>query len=185
MSIKTASVRRFRRLLARPLRRFSRNENGTTAIEFGAVALPFIAFMFAIIESGMVFFSGQVLETAVADSARLILTGQAQSGTLDQTTFKKAICDKILALIDCNNNVYIDVRKFNSFGGISFDPLIDKDGKLINNFVYQPGNASEIVVVRLVYEFPVFVQLWNPKLVSMAGNKRLIVATAAFRNEPF
>lgn len=181
----TASVRKFRQLLARPLRRFSRDENGTTAIEFGVLAIPFFAFLFAIIETALVFFSGQVLETAVSDSARLIMTGQAQSSTLDETAFKKAVCDKIQGLIDCAKNVYIDVRKFNNFSSISFAPQVDADGKLVNNFVYQPGAASEIVVVRLLYEFPVYMHLWNPKLINMAGNKRLIVATAAFRNEPF
>jgi Flp pilus assembly protein TadG len=186
MKITTANVKRhFRQLLARSWRRFSRNEKGVAAVEFGIVALPFIALLFAIIETALIFFSGQVLETAVTDSARLILTGQAQSSALDQTTFKKAVCDRIQGLIDCVNNVYVDVRKFSNFSGISFDPQIDKDGKLVNNFVYQPGNASEIVVVRLLYEFPVYMQLWNPSLVTMAGNKRLIVATAAFRNEPF
>jgi len=186
MKITAANVKRhFRRLLARPWCRFSRNEEGATAVEFGIVALPFIALLFAIIETALIFFSGQVLETAVTDSARLILTGQAQSGALDQTAFKKEVCKRIQSLIDCSKNVYVDVRKFSSFSTVSFSPQVDKDGKLVNDFVYQPGNASEIVVVRLLYEFPVYMQLWNPGLVNMAGNKRLLVATAAFRNEPF
>ncbi len=35
--------------------------------------------MFAIMETALVFFASQTLETAVADSARLIMTGQAQN----------------------------------------------------------------------------------------------------------
>jgi hypothetical protein len=36
-----------------------------------------------------------------------------------------------------------------------------------------------------MYPFPVYLQLWNPSLVNAPGNKRLLVATAAFQNEPF
>ena len=62
---------------------------------------------------------------------------------------------------------------------------IDSNGNLVNNFVYQPGTAGQIVVVRLFYQWPIYMQVWNPKLSNMSGNKRLLVATAAFRNEPF
>jgi len=187
MKIEENKVGIFRWKLAKPwrcLRRFSRNQDGATAIEFAIVALPFFAFLFAILETGLIFFAGQTLETAVSDSARLILTGQAQSGGFKAEDFQKAVCDRITGLIDCSK-VYIDVRKFSSFSGINFDPVLDEDGHLTNDFKYEPGGAGDIIVVRLLYEFPVRVQLWNPQLVNMSGNNRLIIATAAFRNEPF
>ncbi len=71
------AAKRARRML--PVRRFARNKQGTTAVEFGLVAAPFLALLFAIIETAVVFFAGQTLETAVADTARLIMTGQAQA----------------------------------------------------------------------------------------------------------
>jgi hypothetical protein len=37
------------------------------------------------------------------------------------------------------------------------------------------------VVVRLFYQWPIYVSL----LQNMSGNKRLLIATAAFRNEPY
>jgi hypothetical protein len=39
--------------------------------------------------------------------------------------------------------------------------------------------------VRLFYQWPVFVSLLGSDLSNMGGNKHLIVATAAFRNEPY
>ena len=65
------------------MRRFARGDDGAAAVEFGMVAAPFLALMFAIMETALVFFAGQTLETAVADSARLIMTGQAQSQSFD------------------------------------------------------------------------------------------------------
>ena len=59
------------------------------------VAAPFLALVFAILETSIVFFAGQTLETAAADSARLIMTGQAQSQGLSQAQFKTEVCKRI------------------------------------------------------------------------------------------
>src|ERR1700755_2096632 len=88
------------------LRRFGRSRRGSAAVEFALVAPVFFALLFAIIESAIVFFAGQVLETITQDSARLIATGQAQTGQVPlcqppgqpapvpctQATFKYYVC---------------------------------------------------------------------------------------------
>jgi Flp pilus assembly protein TadG len=176
---------RARRRLPEPLRRFARHQHGAAAIEFALVIVPFVALLFAIIETAIVFFASQVLETAVADSARLILTGQAQNGGYNQTTFKNAVCARISGLFNCSGGIYVDVRTFADFAAISMTSPVDANGNLVNNFVYQPGKAGQIVVVRLLYQWPIYMQIWNPLLTNMSGNKRLLIATAAFRNEPF
>jgi len=56
-------------------RRMVRQEDGAAAVEFALVAAPFLAMVFAIIETAIVFFAGQALETAAADGSRLIMTG--------------------------------------------------------------------------------------------------------------
>ena len=83
------------------VRRFVRQEDGATAVEFGIVAAPFLALVFAIIETAIIFFAGQTLETAVSDSSRLIMTGQAQALNLTQSTFKDKVCTKIYGLFNC------------------------------------------------------------------------------------
>src|SRR5262245_15985164 len=91
----------FHRLLpSRLVRRFMRQQDGTAAIEFGMVALPFLGLTFAILETALVFFAGQTLETAVTDSARLIMTGQAQTGGWSKEDFKTAVCGKVYGLFD-------------------------------------------------------------------------------------
>jgi Flp pilus assembly protein TadG len=171
-----------RRQTACALGRLLRQQDGAAAVEFGLVAAPFLALLFAIMETALIFFAGQTLETAVADSARLIMTGQAQSQGLTQATFKNAVCAKIYGLFDCANGLYVDVRTYTSFSGASAPPSpLDANG----NFVptqFNPGGPSDIVVVRLFYQWPVYVSLLD-KMGS--SGKRLLVATAAFRNEPY
>jgi Flp pilus assembly protein TadG len=172
-------------LSARAARRFARRQEGTAAVEFGLVAAPFFALIFAILETSIVFFSGQALETAVADSARLIMTGQAQTQNYDQTSFKNAVCAKIFGLFDCQNGVYVDVKTFTSFGNVTMNNPVDANGNFVNNFGYNPGGPGDIVVVRLFYQWPVYVSMIGFDLSNMSGGKRLLVATAAFRNEPY
>jgi Flp pilus assembly protein TadG len=163
------------------VRRLVRREDGATAVEFGLLALPFFGLMFAIIETALVFFAGQTLETATADASRLIMTGQAQMQNFDQAKFKEAICARIFGLFDCNNGIKMDVRTAASFTAADLNKPLDDNGNLKNDLTFQPGNAGDIVIVRVTYEWPIQIAL----LSNMAGGKRLLMATAAFRNEPY
>jgi Flp pilus assembly protein TadG len=174
-----------RNALMRPLRRFARHKRATAAIEFPLVVLPFVAFLYAIMETAMVFFATQVLETGVQNASRLVLTGQAQGSGYNQTTFKTAVCGKVTGWLDCSGKMYVDVRTFNDFSSVSLTSPVNPDGTINNNFVYQPGGPGDIVVVRLIYPFPIAMRLWNPQLANMSGNSRLVIATAAFKNEPY
>src|SRR5471032_2864150 len=78
---------------ARALRRFVRRENGATAVEFALVATPFIALLIAILETALVFFAQQVLQTATTQTSRLIMTGQAQTQNLTAAQFQQAVCN--------------------------------------------------------------------------------------------
>jgi Flp pilus assembly protein TadG len=165
--------------------RLWRRQEGTAAVEFGMVAAPFLALLFAIAETAIVFFAGQTLETAAADSARLIMTGQAQAQAFDAAAFKNAVCSRIYALFDCHNGLYVDVRTFKSFASVTMPSPVDAHGNFQNNFTYQPGGPGDIVVVRLFYQYPVYLSLPELNLSNMSGGKRLLAATAAFRNEPY
>src|SRR6476661_10517044 len=108
-----------RLLPSRLVRRFVRQQDGAAAVEFGLVAVPFLGLTFAILETALVFFAGQTLETAVADSARLIMTGQAQTQSFDAAAFKNSVCSKVGGLFDCANGIYVDVKPYTSFSAIT------------------------------------------------------------------
>ncbi|MCG6203829.1 pilus assembly protein [Rhodopseudomonas sp. HC1] len=167
------------------LQRFGRNRRGSAAIEFAMVAPIFFGLLFAIIEAAFMFFAGQVLETAVQDSARLILTGQAQSASYSQAQFKTNLCSRLTALFDCSG-VYIDVRSYGSdFSTVDTSAPIDANKNFINNMQYNPGGSGQIVVVRAFYQWPLFITGLGYNTSNLAGSKRLLTATAAFRNEPY
>ncbi len=180
--------RKIKRLARRASpRRFARHQRGAAAVEFALIMLPFLALMLGIMETALVFFADQTLETAVADSARLIMAGQAQTQNLTAATFKNAVCARIYGLFDCQNGIYVNVQTYSSFGSITYTPPLDSNNNLVtSNFVYQPGGPRDIVVVQLFYQWPIYVSLMNlGNLSNMSNHNRLLVATAAFRNEPY
>jgi Flp pilus assembly protein TadG len=174
-----------RRFAPRLVRRFVRTDDGAAAIEFAMVAAPFIAIIFAIFETAIVFFAGQVLETAAADSARLIMTGQAQKGGFSQAKFKEEVCKRVYGLFDCTGGITVDVRTYTSFSSATMSKPIDANGNVTFSPAYDPGKAGDIVVVRMLYEWPVFASLLGFNLSDLSNGKRLLMATAAFKNEPY
>lgn len=170
---------------SRPARRFRDDAEGVTVVEFALVAAPFFALVFAILETALIFFAGQVLETAVSDSARLVRTGQAQGQSFDANAFKQDVCSRILGLFDCEGGLKLDVRTYASFDGIDLSKPIDEDGNLIENFTYDPGAGGDIVVVRAFYEWPVIIPTLGVDLADLANGRRLLSSAITFRNEPF
>jgi Flp pilus assembly protein TadG len=174
----TATVRK-------TLRRFRRNRRGSAAVEFALVAPVFFALLFAIIETAIVFFAGQVLETVTQDSARMILTGQAQTTGYSQSDFKTYVCGKITVLFDCVTGISIDVQSYSAFSSVSISDPIDGGKNFVAPNNYNPGGPGDIVVVRLFYQWPLIVTGLGYNIANLTGSKRLLTATAAFRNEPY
>jgi Flp pilus assembly protein TadG len=174
----TATVRK-------TLRRFRRNRRGSAAVEFALVAPVFFALLFAIIETGIVFFAGQVLETVTQDSARMIMTGQAQNASYSQSDFKTYVCGKVIVLFDCTNGISIDVQSYSAFSSVSSTNPIDGSKNFVPPNNYSPGGPGDIVVVRLFYQWPLIVTGLGYNIANLTGSKRLLTATAAFRNEPY
>ena len=169
------------------LRRFCRNRRGSAAVEFALVAPIFFGLLFAIIEVAMVFLASQVLETVTQDAARMIMTGQAQNLVYTRQQFKDYVCAPTRfanVLFDCTNGIYIDVQNYPAFANVAItDPIVA--GSFVNNMKYCPGQDGDIVVVRMFYQWQLFVTGLGFNIANLAGGKRLLTATAAFKNEPF
>lgn len=177
---KAGMARRF----ARTCVRFARAERGATAVEFGLVAAPYIALLIAILQVALVMIAQEVLQTATMQAARLIETGQAQTGGMSSAQFKQQICNNASSMFTCSG-IYVNVQTFSSFSSIS-TPSPNQSGTLnTSSFGYSPGADGDIEVVQVYYEWPVFPAPLGFNLGNINGNHLLLVATAAFRNEPF
>jgi Flp pilus assembly protein TadG len=169
------------------LRRFGRNRKGSAAVEFALVAPVFFALLFAIIETGLMFFASQILETVAQESARQIMTGQFQAaGNNTPAAFiTNVVCNQYQPVLNCNNisvDVESDPSQFSNLNiaypvtGGSFDPTKLK---------FNPGASCSVVTVTLYYQWQMFVTGLGYNISNLNGNIRLLSATAAFRDEPY
>jgi Flp pilus assembly protein TadG len=170
------------------IRRFRRNRRGSVAIEFALIGPIFFALLFAIVETAMMFFASQVLETGTQDSARLLFTHQAYDTGMDETAFKTDLCSRVAVLFSCTGNLanlYVDVKYYPPGTAISItDPIVA--GTLTGPFTYQvpPPGSVNTVVVRVFYKWPLFVTGLGYNIANLTGSQRLLAATAAFHVEP-
>lgn len=170
-------------------RRFRRAEEGVAAVEFALVAVPFFGLMFAIIETSFTMLAGQLVDTAVIDASRLVMTGQAETQKFDAAKFKAAVCARVPSFIDCAGKVYTDVKVLSAYNSAAAIPT-DKAGNFDSSKVgYETSTAEDIVMVRAYYR-------WSGIIASVArkfgldfsnqpDGSTLIVATSVFRNEPY
>ena len=169
-------------------RGFARDDRGVTAVEFGLLALPFFTIIFAIIETAMMFFAQQTLDSAVEDASRMIRTGQAQSQGFDLTAFRNYMCGYTFNLFNCSN-IVIRVQVLASFSSVTTAPTIENCNLTTCTWAvtdaYTPGVGRNIIQVSAYYRWPLMVVLPYFNLKNQPDNYRLITAIRVFRNEPF
>jgi Flp pilus assembly protein TadG len=168
------------------LARFFRNRRGGAASEFALVAAPLVALTLAILQVGIIYFAQQALETTVEQTARLVLTGQALSSSMTQAQFANALCLNNPGLFNCSGFM-IDLQQATTFAGantskptLTFNP----NGTVSNSWQYNLGNPGDIMVMRVMYQWPVFLGPLALNLANLSNNKHLLMATSVFRNEP-
>lgn len=171
--------------LNRTFTAFRRDRKGATAVEFALIAGPFFFFLMALVEVAAVFFASTVIENAVLESAREIRTGQVQAGGMDADGFRDAVCARVEVIADCNR-LEFDVRVFEDFDTSGAPGAINGDGELDDeNMGYDPGEAGDIVMVRVFYRWPLLMPNFFGRLSNLPANERLITSATVFRNEPW
>jgi Flp pilus assembly protein TadG len=165
---------------------FLRRTDGATAVEFALVAAPFIALIAAIFQVGLIIYATQSLQTATAAASRLILTGQAQTQNMTASQFAQTVCNDA-TFFSCSG-LMVDVRTYSSFSGSDTSaPTLsyDAQGNVSNQWQYNPGGPGDIVVARVMYQWPVFMGPLGLNLANLSNGHRLLMATSAFKNEPY
>jgi Flp pilus assembly protein TadG len=172
--------------LSNAVRRFRRNRRASTAVEFALIAPIFFALIFAILETALYFFAGQILEIGTQDTARLIFTNQAQ-GTMTAQQFHDNLCTRVSVLMSCAN-LYVDVKDYapgTLIPSSDLAPPIDSSCNFVSsNLTYQSSSPGDTVKVSAYYQWPLFVTGLGYNIGCGNSSYKLLTATAAFHVEP-
>jgi Flp pilus assembly protein TadG len=170
----------------RPLDFFRRRREGAAAVEFAIVAVPFFFVIFAVLELGVIFLVDSTLESAVHQATRLVRTGQAQGGAVSPDQFRTAMCQSMNVFEgDCEARAVVDVRPIPQFRDPNPpDPIADGEFDPAQTD-FNPGEAGDLMLVRVWYQQPVVTPLLSRALTRLNSGDAVIQVTTAFRNEPF
>lgn len=177
--------RPFSRLRPRSFSRtFLRSRDGSAAVEFGMVALPFCLMMFAILELGMVFVIDSVLENATIETGRLVRTGQASAQGMTAEQFKTSLCNRMSIFSgDCATRATVDVRRIPQFAVTPPDPMAAGTFNT-DDLGYTNGQPGDLILVRVWYRQPLLTTFLAQGLSRLNDGASILTATTAFRNEP-
>lgn len=182
------SINTFLRPLPSPFAvRLGRDRRGAALIEFAIVAAPLITLIVATLQTSLVFFAQQNLETTAEKATRQLLTGAAQQSNLTKAQFKSLVCSKLPAFMDCAK-VMVDVQVASNFSSANIGaPTLtyNGSGNISNNWAYDPGVPGEITVARIMYVWDVSKMPLGFDLSTMSNGKRLLVSTSVFKTEPY
>ena len=127
--------------------------SGIVAIEFAFLLPMFAAVLFAALEIGTVYFVRSDLDLATQEAARAVMTHQVTTSAQLTSTF----CSELSALIDCNS-LMINLTPYTSLGSVNAgNPVLtfNADGTVANSFTQTFGATGNVMVLEVVYQFPV------------------------------
>jgi Flp pilus assembly protein TadG len=162
-------------------------KKASAMVEFGLVAAPFFALLMALFQTALVFFAGRVLDVTTLQASRYILTGQAQNANYTQANFATYVCNNTFALFNCNNFM-INVQTYSTWSSSTCtSPTLtyNSHGQVTNTWTYNPGGPSQIVVVQVMYQWPVVLGPLGFNLSNLSNGDRLLMSCAVFRVEPY
>jgi Flp pilus assembly protein TadG len=166
------------------------DRRGTTAIEFGLVALPFFMFVFGIILASLHHFTTNSLENAVDVAGRKIRTCQVQKNDVTVAEFKDMVHAESSSMIE-KSKLRILVQKSADWSSISPQACVDSsgvmtnstgsDGELMSNHT---GGAGEVVILTACYEWDLPQSFSFFNVSGLSNGSAVLQAATTFRTEP-
>ncbi len=183
------------------LGRLRANRDGTAMIEFALVGPVLILLLLGTFELGAVMLTSTLMEGALRDASRYGVTGQELNEDARLARIREILGERTLGLVDLDT-ARIEVLVYPGFADIgqpegfidananaSYDAgetFTDTNGNGTwdaDSGVPGPGGSGDIVLYRLIYDWP----LITPLISSILGSDGTLALTASLvvRNEPW
>lgn len=182
-------------------KRLTRSEDGSPALEFAFGAPALLVMLSGILETGMIMFTSTLMEGALRDASRYGVTGQEPDPAVRLQNIVDIVSSRTIGLVDMSQ-AQVEVLVYPGFGDVgkgedyidgnsngSYDAGetftdANENGTWDSDLgTAGPGNAGEIVLYRLTYDWP----LLTPIVGQFIGNGGVVPVTASIvvRNEPW
>ena len=165
--------------------RFSKSQDGSTAIEFALLFPIFIAVLFSAFEMGTLFLRFNQLDHAVDNVSRVMRI--KQGATFSEPTIRKMVCDEISIVQSCEDYMAVELASLNSFAMSGARNSCSGTGKVVRSpGAFSAGKKSEVLIMRVCLSFePLTPYLGIAlNLVPEGNNRYVAVSSTLFANEP-
>ena len=167
------------------LDRRRQRQKGSVAVEFAIVGGWLIVVLGAIIETGIFLIVQFNLQNAAETAGRKIRTNQVQS-TATLSDFKTEICAGI-AIYDCANKVYVDVRNDSSFTGLAAKipfrtnevPEVGPD----HTETFAPGGSAQWGSLIVTFDWDFSFPFMNATFGNLPNGNRRLFGLSIYKNE--
>jgi Flp pilus assembly protein TadG len=170
-----------------------RDERAATAVEFAILVTPLMALILGSLQLSMIFYVGQLLQTAAVSASRELMTGadQSSSPAFTKAQYHADVCKFAPLVFDCNS-IMVDVESSTSYSStnttavpITYDTSGNPPPPTSSSFAYSPGGPGDVVIVRVMYCWPVIAGPLFPGLANQSNGSHLLVGTSVFKTEPY
>jgi len=175
------------RFLPKPLRRFLRNEDGNSTLEFSILFVPMFSTLMWSAEIGMIHINHSMLERAVDSTVRELRLGTGTAPSHGE--IRDRICDRAMFIDDCDQNVRLEMVLLDPYNWENPPTQADcidatQDIEPVRSFVN--GAANELMFLRVCAKFdPILPHLGLSQSLDLdGGDKFALIATSAFVQEP-
>lgn len=170
---------------------FKADQSGAAALEFAMVIMPFLAFVFLVVQAALYQFGNQTLEFATGIAARSVMVGGVSARANSASGFKsELLCPHLSGLLECDKIVVNAYKVASTSAAISSSDIarfIDGRGVLLTNALTETsfclGGGGDYVFIDVSYKMPALIG--GLFLGASPSDNVLLMRSSAFiRNEP-
>ncbi len=156
---------------ARLLARLWRRDDAVAAVEFALLGSTFLLLVCMIFELGLILFTQAVMDNALRDASRQIMTGQITTSS----AFVTQVCNEAGTLItNCSSNLKYYVQANSQFSSITPQTTFS------SNSFSAGSSTNDDILAQIAYSRSTII----PWASTYLHGTNLIVSTVAFQNEP-
>lgn len=168
----------------RLLRSMSKDREGSAAIEFAILVLPFFVVIFAIAEIAIMFFVDSGLDAALHKAVRQVRVGVAKSGNWDVTKFKQVVCGELSFSFDCSSKLKVRATLVTDMSSITKGSPIS-GGNLNVTEDFNLGDSGSYVLVQAFLPWNPTFKLYSISSAQLSDGSYVLGSAELIKNEPF
>nr|WP_298098135.1 TadE/TadG family type IV pilus assembly protein [uncultured Shinella sp.] len=163
---------------------FLRAREGTAAIEFSLIVMPFLIVLFGILDMALMFFVDGSLDSALHVAAREVRTGKAASANWDLAQFKAQVCAEMAFSFDCSKNLLVTTQVMDDFSSVTF-PTAVNNRTLVVTESFATGQTGDYVMIQAFLPWTSWLAPLGVDTAHLSDGRYVLSASALFRNEPY